>query len=319
MRISSRIACGSLALLVLLAGLSPAAAEGSTVIVDLGLAQEFYYENDPMAVQISVRNVGSEKTVNPIRSPLLSGFRVRKVGGEKIEATGKPTAEEPARPDQLTPGGFYGTVIDLTQLFPELRKGGAYEVYWSGHGIHSSMLVVSIIPRFDPTKSYTAEIQTSLGTIVVGFLGEKAPIAVKSFVDMARVGFYGGMQFHEAYPDSHIIGGDPVFSEQPRRSITFPAELPTIPLVAGTMVFKPVSAAPPANGSTFMILLKPQPTWTGQVTVFGQVIKGLDVVRKISQVKTSGRTSRPYFKPLEPVMIEQITISEADRPAPAPS
>ena len=83
--------------------------------------------------------------------------------------------------------------------------------------------------------------------------------------------------------DDYIVAGDPRFAQPPRRSITFPAEQSTLPLVAGTVVLKPVGAAPPANGSTFVILLKPQPAWTGQVTVLGQVTRGGRRIRLTSR------------------------------------
>ena len=105
-----------------------------------------------------------------------------------------------------------------------------------------------------------------------------------------------------------------MFADRPRRTITFPAEFSPLPLVAGTVVMKPVNAAPPANGSAFMITLKPQPEWTGQVTVLGQVIQGLDVVRRMSQAPSSRRTTKPFFKPVGPIVIEKVTIAEAPRP-----
>ena len=66
-------------LLVAVAGTlpGPVPAQTRTVVVDLELAQEFYYEGDPLNLKISVRNVGSSKEANPIKTPLFQGFKVR--------------------------------------------------------------------------------------------------------------------------------------------------------------------------------------------------------------------------------------------------
>jgi peptidyl-prolyl cis-trans isomerase A (cyclophilin A) len=289
---------------------STAQAPEQQIVVQVSLSQDFYYEGDPLDIHFSVQNLTEEKRPNPIRTPLLGGFTVRPAGGEVLKPRGKSSAQEPVRPDELTPGAFYGMLLDITELYPELKTEGTYQIHWSGGALVSRMLVVTILPRYDPTATYTATVETGLGAFQIRFFGDKSPIAVKSVIDMARVGVYDGLQIHELHADSYIVGGDPLFAERPRRGITFPAEFSTVPLVAGTVVMKPVSAAPPANGSTFMITLKPQPAWTGQVTVVGQIVKGLDVVRAISRRPSSMQDARPFFKPLDPIVIDRVTVAE---------
>lgn len=295
-----------------------AMAQPAKVVVTLELAQQFYYEADSLPVQISVRNPSDQSQANPLRTPLLKGFKVRTADRRPLEAEGQATVKEPARPEELSPGSFYGAVVDIGELYPQLRRVGTYEIYWGADGVVSDMLVVTIIPRYDPGKDYLARIETDQGPIVMDFFRDKSPIAVKSFIDMANAGLYDGLQFHEVHADSFVGGGDPTLADPPRRAINFPFELSSVPLVTGTVVLRPVSAAPPANGSTFMIVLRPQPEWTGQVTVLGQVIKGLDVVRKISLVPASPRTARPAFKPLEPIKLRKVTIEERRPASPSP-
>jgi len=176
--------------------------------------------------------------------------------------------------------------------------------------VASNLLVVTILPRFDPAKDYRGRIETDHGTIVLDLYGKQAPVAVKSFIDLANAGYYDGLSFSEIRSDNFIIGGDPRFASPPRPPFEFPAEPSTVPLVAGTVVLRPARAAPPANGSTFMITLRPQPTWSGQVTVLGQVIDGLGIVQKISRFPSSMRNSQPNFKPLSDVLIKKVTIEE---------
>jgi cyclophilin family peptidyl-prolyl cis-trans isomerase len=288
---------------------TPSAMGAEEVAVRLELSQRFYYEGDPLNVRITVINPGDKKVENPIKSALFDGFYVRR-DGEVIERTGETEAEEPSGIAKIAPGSFYGAVVNLVDLYPELGKIGTYEVYWSAHRIVSEMLVVTILPRFDPTKDYRGEIETDQGSIVVDLFGKQSPIAVKSFIDLANAGFYDDLQISEVRTDEYVVGGDPRFASEPRQPIQYPAEQSALPLVAGTVVMRPVRPTPPANGSTFVILLRPQPSWTGQVTVLGQVVEGLDVVQRLSRLPSSMRNSQPNFKPLREVKIQRVTIRE---------
>jgi peptidyl-prolyl cis-trans isomerase A (cyclophilin A) len=285
---------------------APGAPGGITV--SLELAQQFYYEGDPLSVRISVRNASPAGVPNPVRSPLFAGFRVRRAEGEFIRPQGPPRAEEPARPDTLTPEAFYGGVVNLVESHPQLAGRGKYEIHWSADGLISNMLLVTVIPRYDPALAYAAQIVTDLGTIEIDLLPAGAPIALKAFVDMAQAGLYDGLTIHEVQADAFISGGDPRFVDPPRRAISFPAESSSLPLLSGTVVLRPVRAAPPANGPGFMILLRPQPTWTGQVTAIGQVVRGLDIVQRISRVPASPRNAQPPGKPLKDVAIRTVVI-----------
>ena len=288
---------------------APAPAGPEQVAVRLELSQQFFYEGDPLNLRISVHNRDAAKIDNPIKTALFSGLKVRSAG-TSLTAKGKATTEEPQRPEKLAPEAFYGTVVNLVDIYPQLASSGTYEIHWSGDGVLSDMIVITVIPRFDPTKSYIGEVETNLGTIVIDLYANQSPIAVKSFVDLAQSGFYEELSFHEVRADDYIVGGDPRFGDRPRQMIQYPAEQTSIPLVAGTVVMRPMRAAPPANGSTFVIMLKPQPSWTGQVTALGQVVRGLDVVQQLSRAPSSMRNSQPNFKPLRDVKIKRVTIRE---------
>ena len=68
-----------------------------------------------------------------------------------------------------------------------------------------------------------------------------------------------------------------------------------------------------------MILLRPEPSLRGQLTILGQVISGLDAVMRISQRPSSQTTSEPFFKPLKDVEIRGIVIQEAPAEQPGGS
>jgi cyclophilin family peptidyl-prolyl cis-trans isomerase len=279
------------------------------VAVSLGLPQQFYYEGDALDLRNTVLNRGDEKVENPVKSALFEGLFVRR-DGQALERTGKTTTEEPSRPEKLAPESFYGAVVNLVDLFPQLAERGAYEIFWAADSVVSDMIVATILPRFDPTKQYSATIETDRGSIVMDLFGEHSPIAVKSFIDLANAGLYDDAQISEVQADRYVVGGDPRFANRQLEPIEFPAERSALTLVAGTVVLRPVRSAPPANGPTFMILLRPQAAWTGQVTVLGQVVDGLDVVQRLSKLPSSMRDSQPNFKPLQEVKIKRVTIRE---------
>ena len=297
---------------LLLLAVVPASRGAGDVAVRLELSQQFYYEGDPLDVRISVHNQTDKKLKNPLKTALFDGFKVRREG-KVLEPGGRSSAGQPSRPEQLAGESFYGATINLLELYPGLASRGVYEIFWSGDGILSDMLVVTIVPRYDPAKKYRGEIETEFGSITINLLGEESPIAVKSFIDLANSGFYNGLEITEIRPDDFLVGGDPRFGDGPRPPIQFPAEQSGIPLVTGTVVLRPVRATPPANGPSFVIMLRPQPEWSGQVTVLGQVVKGLDIVQKISRLPSSMRNSQPNFKPLKQVTIKAVTIHEQAR------
>ena len=283
------------------------AAAPSPVSVQLELSQRFYYEGEPLQLRIVVRNNAPVAVPNPIKTPLFAGFKVGLGAGGPVEASGKPSNAEPIRPDSLSAQAFYGGVLDIGEIYPGLRKRGTYRIHWSADGHLSDQIIVKIIPKYDPSSSYTGRIVTDHGAIDISLFGKQSPLAVRAFIDMANAGFYEGLQFHEVHSDTYVVGGSPAFGGTSVKPFLYPAEQSSLPLVAGTVVMKPAGAAPPANGSEFIILLKPQPAWSGQVTVLGHVVEGFDVVRRISRAPRREQG----FRPRNPTVIRSVEVREA--------
>ena len=122
---------------------APAAAGVKAVLEQ---SQQFYYAGDPFRVRIVIGNDGDAEVANPVKAALFRGLQVRRPGGTAVEAKGKPDVPEPSRPEKLAPKAFYGSVVDLAQIFPDLRAPGQYELQWSADGISSSSVLVRIIP-----------------------------------------------------------------------------------------------------------------------------------------------------------------------------
>ena len=314
-RISAVVIMLALGVLATRAATPPAKPASLTVRAVMELQRQFYYVGDPMTVRISISNDGASEVPNPVKSPLFGSFIVAAPDGKRIAPQAKPQAQEPSRPTKLTPSEFYGAVVDLSQMYPQLRAKGKYSIRWSADGVSSDEIVVTIIPRFDPAKDYTARVETELGEFVIELHRKTAPIAVKTFVDLANAGFYDGLVLHEARVDQIVGGGDPTGTGGGQAPMLYPAEMAAIPIVAGSVVMKPAGLAPPANGSQFVISLRPEPGWIGQFTVLGQVIEGLEIVRKISEVPTS---DRPKYRPLKDIHTIHVTIQEKTPPGAHP-
>lgn len=273
----------------------------------LELNQQFYYVGEPLNVRVTIANYGAAEVSNPVKSPVLGAFTVTDAAGTALPAQGKPDAQEPSRPSKLAPKAFYGAVVDLSQLYPQVKSKGRYTIRWSAGGMTSDAVVVTVVPKFDPSKNYSARVETEDGAFVIDLMKLTAPIATKAFVDLANAGFYDGLLIHEVRGDQAIGGGDPTGTGNGQAPLRYPAELAAVPVVAGTVVLKPAGLAPPANSSQFIISLRPEPGWTGQFTVLGQVTEGLDVVRKISSRPS---TDRPNYRPIKDIHTIHVTIVE---------
>jgi len=147
-----------------------------------------------------------------------------------------------------------------------------------------------------------AEIETDFGTIKLELYPEDAPITVDNFATLARKGFYDGLSFHRVVKGVLIQGGSPDGSPGGGPGYTIPAEFNRRMHVEGT-VGMARAADPDSAGSQFYICLKQLPQLDGQYTVFGHVVEGMDVVRKIGQTQTVSDE-----RPVEPISVQDVRI-----------
>jgi len=137
--------------------------------------------------------------------------------------------------------------------------------------------------QIDAKKSYSATIVTIRGTIELALSAQYAPKTVNNFVFLAREGFYDGVLFHRVISNFMIQGGDPTGTGTAGPGYRFEDETRGNPLKHETGVISMANAGPNTNGSQFFITHSPQPHLNGKHTVFGKVVKGMDVVNAIRQ------------------------------------
>lgn len=154
------------------------------------------------------------------------------------------------------------------------------------------------------TKSVrTAVIETNMGDMKVELYESEAPVTVENFVSLAESGFYDGLTFHRIIKGFVIQGGDPKGDGTGGSERTIPLEInKNLTHVDGALAMAR-SADPNSASSQFYICDGPQHRLDGNYAVFGRVVEGMDVVRKIASVPTDAND-----RPLKPVTIEHIKV-----------
>jgi len=127
--------------------------------------------------------------------------------------------------------------------------------------------------------SLTAIIDTPKGAITIDLLAEAAPLTVANFVNLARRGFYDGLNFHRVIADFMIQGGCPEGSGRGGPGYRFEDETDN-GVAHERGVLSMANAGPNTNGSQFFIT-HIKTDWLD--TVFGRVVSGIEVVDAIQQ------------------------------------
>lgn len=128
-----------------------------------------------------------------------------------------------------------------------------------------------------------AIIETDKGTIEIELFPNEAPGTVANFEKLIEEGFYDGLTFHRVIPDFVIQGGCPNGNGTGGPGYTIKCETEGNPHKHGRGALSMAHAGKDTGGSQFFITHSPQPHLDGVHTVFGKVIKGMDVVDKIQQ------------------------------------
>jgi len=159
----------------------------------------------------------------------------------------------------------------------------------------------------DPSKRYTATMETSMGTLVIALDPIAAPITVNNFVFLAAQHYYDGVIFHRIIQGFVCQGGDPDGNGRGGPGYKFVDELPKAgKYQIGSLAM--ANAGPNTNGSQFFLISGPSGVGLPPAySLFGQVVKGLDIVEMMQNVPTG-----PGDRPKDDVVIRSVTITVAD-------
>jgi cyclophilin family peptidyl-prolyl cis-trans isomerase/protein-disulfide isomerase len=146
--------------------------------------------------------------------------------------------------------------------------------------------------EIDPQKEYLATMKTEKGDIVIHLFADKTPLAVNSFVFLAREGWFNDSSFHRVLPGFVAQAGDPSGTGFGGPGYTFADEITELRFDKPGMLGM-ANAGPGSNGSQFFITYQPAPDLDGKYTVFGEVIEGMDVLQKLNQRDPSQQMNLP--------------------------
>src|SRR3989344_1259827 len=155
-----------------------------------------------------------------------------------------------------------------------------------------------------------ATLNTNMGNITIEFFDSQAPKTVANFIKLAKDGFYSGVKFHRVIKGFMIQGGDPLSKDDTKvdswgmggPGYSFADEISKENKNdVGTIAM--ANAGANTNGSQFFINTANNNFLDSKHTVFGKVTTGMEVVRKIENVKTTTAD-----RPVDPVIINSITL-----------
>ncbi len=182
------------------------------------------------------------------------------------------------------------------------------------------VLIAVVLAAFaGASGAQTVEMKTSMGAIVIELNADKAPKTVANFVQYVKDGHYNGTIFHRVINGFMIQGGG-FDAGMKQKAVRAPIPLESkngLKNDIGTIAMARTSVPDSATAQFFInvadnaMLNAPQPDGHGY-TVFGQVVKGMDVVEKIKTAAT-GNAGGQQNVPNNPIVIESAKLVDAVR------
>lgn len=157
----------------------------------------------------------------------------------------------------------------------------------------------------------SAIFKTNVGEFEIELYAKECPETVWNFVNLAegrqetakKGPFYDGLVFHRVIENFMIQGGCPEGTGRGGPGYRFQDEFNQTLRHNAPGVLSMANAGPGTNGSQFFITLVPTPHLDGRHTVFGKVVKGMDVISKIGVAQTGAGD-----RPVKDIVIEKVTI-----------
>lgn len=167
---------------------------------------------------------------------------------------------------------------------------------------------VSELMELKNNEKLIAKFSTNMGDFEIELFPFEAPKTVKNFASLANKGFYDGIIFHRVIKDFMIQGGDPTGTGRGGSSIyggPFEDEFSINLRHDSPGILSMANSGPNTNQSQFFITTVPTPWLDAKHTVFGKVVKGMDIIYAIGEVETN-----QMDRPAQDVVMQKVIVEK---------
>ncbi len=250
----------------------------------------------------------SNTTSTPTSAPVPASAPAAAKPAEQKPADPKPAEPKPAAQpaesakSEAKPAESAGAVdpaIAAMRTFIETQKVDKQKSGWK------TKLAMPPKLSFMPERKYFWLLTTSEGPIKIRLMPDVAPMHVSSTIYLAELGFYDGLSFHRVIPGFMAQGGCPLGNGSGSPGYKYASEFaPNVKHDRPGLLSMANTGAPSTDGSQFFLTFVPTPFLDGKHTVFGEIVEGMDTLKKLE----SFGTKPPPSKPTKPLAIQSTKI-----------
>jgi cyclophilin family peptidyl-prolyl cis-trans isomerase len=185
----------------------------------------------------------------------------------------------------------------LKESMKTMKKGSEWKLK-----LHKPVLMT-----FDSDKNYFWILETSKGLIRIKLMPDVAPMHVTSTIFLTKKGFYDGLTFHRVIPGFMAQGGCPLGTGSGGPGYKYDGEFKPNVKHDRPYLLSMANAGPGTDGSQFFLTFKATPWLDGKHTIFGEIVLGQDVMKKLEAAGT------PKGTPKEKLLIIKAHIEEKQK------
>jgi len=269
-----------------------------------------FAQNEPAVIWIRLGN-NSERELRKKYLPNVMDYIVVKHHDKELEKNPKYAGIDLLKHvEHLRMNGHKDLAIDLARLFPAMKKGGIFHLFFKNKQFNLTGKKVRISTQKLPDLDAVYRMNTTMGVIDLKLYKEEAPNHVRNFAILVAEGFYKHMLFHRVIRGFVIQTGDPEGDGTGGSGFSLDVEWSPFVKHKAYALGMARGTEHDSADSQFYICLEENKSLNKDYTVFGHVVAGQDVVDAIGKVGTTGKYGDPPNKPFDDVFLESMEIIE---------
>jgi peptidyl-prolyl cis-trans isomerase B (cyclophilin B) len=255
--------------------------------------------NSAPAGAIASKSAGEAKPAAPVApvKPAAEAPAAPKPVDKPDASTAKPADPMPKKTDALVSAPAAAAAVDgppVDAAIATMRAFIATQKYDKTNKNWKTAVKQPPKLTFDAKTQYFWLLDTSEGPIKIRLMPDVAPMHVSSTIYLTEIGFYDDLKFHRVIAGFMAQGGDPLGTGGGGPAYKYAGEFsPTVKHTKPGMLSM-ANAGPNTDGSQFFLTFVPTPHLDGKHTIFGEVVEGLDNLKKLESFgSSSGDTTKP--------------------------